>query len=132
MTSLTFLGQPVRYLVVGIGVTMLDFMLYAGLTRGFAFWQRHYLLANVLVFVTVATVSFFLNRRWTFRSPHRYALAYVRFLVVTTVGLTLVQVLLFFGVEYFKILDVLVKAVSYPIVSVFQYAAHRRWTFVYD
>lgn len=89
------LGQLIRFAIVGSFNTLLDVALL------FLFVYALHLdkyLSNVLSTGICLVVSFVLNRKWTFRSDGHQARQFVAFLVVTLLGLWVVQTLLIWGV----------------------------------
>lgn len=64
--------------------TAIDFIVYFGLTRLFAFWSQQLVLAAIMGFVFANTNSYFLNKRWTFRNDRsdHHVLA-TKFFIVT-------------------------------------------------
>lgn len=122
--------QCVRYVIVGVVNTGLDFGMYVGLTRGFEFWEHHYLLANGLAFIIVVTWSFFLNKYWTFKNREaRYVTQYLKFVVITLVGVGIAEGVLYAGVEIFATHDLVAKIMAAPLVVVWNFFAYRFWVF---
>lgn len=122
--------QFFRYCTIGIVNTALDFGFYTALTRSFFFWREHYLLANALTFIFVTTWSFLWNKHWTFRerSP-RHGVQYLKFFVVTFIGIGIAQGVLWAGVERFHIPDLVAKVIAAPLVVAWNFSMHRFWTF---
>lgn len=77
-----------RFLVAGVGVTLLDFALYALLIHaGFGV-----ILANYCSTIVALIVSFFINKQFTFRSQDtRRVRQFVRFVVVSLIGIWVIQ-----------------------------------------
>ncbi len=123
-------AQFIRYAIVGAVNTVLDFGIYAGLTRGFEFWKHHYLLANGTSFIIIVTWSFFLNKCWTFRNREaRHASQYLKFLIITLMGMGIAESVLYLGVEIFSAHDVVAKILATPLVVVWNFFAYRFWAF---
>lgn len=123
-------GQFLRYCTIGAGNTLLDFGIYAVLTRSADFWRIHYLAANAVSFVIVVSWSFFWNKRWSFReySP-RFATQYVRFVSATLVGIIISESVLWVGVEFFDLPDLVAKVIAGPLVVAWNFTAYRFWAF---
>ena len=122
--------QLIRYCIIGVGNTALDFALYAGLTRGWEFWRMHYLWANLISFTIVVTWSFFLNKHWTFRERSlSHGVQYIKFVAVTLGGVVITQGILFTGIEIFSLHDLLAKVIAAPLVVLWNFSMHRLWTF---
>ena len=84
-----------RYLVVGIGNTLLDLALFTLLAVGLGVTP---VLANVGSTAVVVTLSFFLNRSWVFRAEDAGLRAYVGFVAVTLFSALVLQSLVILGV----------------------------------
>lgn len=122
--------QFIRYAIVGAVNTGLDFGMYIGLTRGFEFWKHHYLLANGLSFIIVVTWSFFWNKYWTFKNCEaRHAIQYLKFVIITLVGVGIAENVLYIGVEFFSVHDLVSKIIAAPLVVVWNFSAYRFWAF---
>ncbi len=122
--------QFVRYVIIGVVNTALDFGLYAFLTRSFDFWMEHYLLANAVAFTIVVTWSFFWNKYWTFRNRDvRHAHQYAKFVFATLTGILIAESILYMGVAQFGFHDILSKVLAAPFVVVWNFLAYRLWAF---
>ncbi|MDO8435344.1 MAG: GtrA family protein [bacterium] len=123
-------AQFIRYFIVGVVNTGLDFSMYAGLTRTWGWWRQHYLLANAVTFITIVTWSFFWNKYWTFKErSQRHATQYSKFVIVTLVGMGIAQCVLYVGVHVFSLLDLWSKVIASPLVMVWNFLAYRFWAF---
>lgn len=89
------LGQLIRFAIVGSFNTLLDFALL--LLFVYAFHLDKY-VANVLSTGICLVVSFFLNRKWTFQAGGSQVRQFIAFLIVTLLGLWVVQTLLIWGI----------------------------------
>jgi putative flippase GtrA len=125
----------VRYALVGLSSTILDFGLLALLTDG-AGWKP--LAANPVCFALGVTNSFYWNRHWTFpEASHRRPLGqYARFVLVNLIGVSLNQAVLaaalILGPQ--AGLDPAWckwggKVVAVPVGGLWNFAANARWTF---
>ncbi|OGL70597.1 hypothetical protein A3B32_01550 [Candidatus Uhrbacteria bacterium RIFCSPLOWO2_01_FULL_53_9] len=125
------LRQFMRYGAVGVVNTGLDFGIYSGLTRGFEWWGEHYLIANAVTFLLVVTWSFFWNKHWAFRNKEaRHLGQYAKFVFATFGGIMLAEVILFSGVEWLNLNDLLSKVIAGPIVVLWNFSAYRWFAFV--
>ena len=59
--------QFCRYSVVGFVGFVIDFGVYALLTRGFPFWRTYYIAANFVSFTCAVINNFVWHKTWTFR-----------------------------------------------------------------
>jgi putative flippase GtrA len=117
--------ELVRYVFVGGAATAVDYGSYYLLTRGLAMGA---LAANPLAYLAGNFVSFTGHHFVTFRSSGKPLGEYVRFVIVTAVGLGISQIVvwLLLGLHTH---DLIAKAASVVISGLFNYLANRFWTF---
>ena len=117
--------ELVRYVLVGIMATVVDYGAYYILTR-FLFFSA--VFANPIAYLAGNVVSFLGQRTVTFRSHGRPGSQYLRFLVVNATGLVISQltlvVLMRLGVD-----DLVAKAAGVITSGTFNYLSNRFWTF---
>jgi putative flippase GtrA len=120
--------QFIKFGIVGVGNTLVDFLVYFLLTRYFDFY---YLVANAVSFIMAATLSFTLNKFWTFRDRRRHVIKgqYAKFIVVSTIGAILAEGTLFIFVHFFGVHDLLAKLLVVTIVVFWNFFANKFWTF---
>jgi putative flippase GtrA len=113
-----------RFLVVGLGNTVLSFIVYR-LLLAVGAW---YLLAAPLAFAVGAVNGFVFNRRWTFaaRDTTRARVLYV---MVQVVGAVSTSLLVLFFVRVAGTGRVGAYLAAVPPVTVGMFAANRLWTF---
>ena len=105
------LGQFVKFSLVGILNTFLDFSIYIFLTRLIPWFGINYLFANGLSFIVAATNSFFLNKYWTFgnASKNQMFFQYAKFFLVSLFTLIIVELFLYLLVNYLGFYDLFAK-----------------------
>jgi len=85
--------QFYRFLIIGTFNTVFDFIFVNLLAYFFGVYQGTGLLAlNSISFITVVTISFYLNKNWTFKERNdeqNNKQKYLIFFLVTLVGLSL-------------------------------------------
>ena len=122
--------QFTKFVIVGLVNTAIDFFIYFSLTRGTDFFEQHLLSANIIAFSIAATNSFFWNKKWTFRDQGKnYHVQYSKFLIVSIGGLILSQGIFVIGVHYLKISDIITKLAAVAIVTFWNFALNKLWTF---
>jgi len=122
--------QFAKFVMVGLVNTAIDFLIYFSLTRGTDFFEQHLLSANIIAFSIAATNSFFWNKKWTFRDQGKnYHVQYSKFLTVSIGGLILSQGIFVLGVHYLKISDIITKLAAVVIITFWNFALNKRWTF---
>ncbi|MFC1662931.1 GtrA family protein [Patescibacteria group bacterium] len=130
--TLPFLGnvtvrQFIKFSMVGVSNTIIDFSLYLLLTRIF---HIHFLIANALAFVIAVTWSYTANKMWTFRdTSNRMTAQFTKFIIINLVGLGLAEGILSVLVIYFGLWDILSKFIAVLIVVFWNFWANRHWTF---
>lgn len=117
--------ELIRYVLVGVMASIVDYGAYYLLTRSFLFSAT---ISNPASYLCGNLVSFFGQRMITFRSHGHTGKQYLRFLVVNAAGLIVSQItlviLLNFGVN-----DLIAKAASVITSGTFNYLFNRFWTF---
>jgi len=118
--------QFVKFGIVGVSNTLLTFIVYTVLLKGFGVW---YLAASAIGFIAGATNGFLLNRRWTFREHVGDALTPVRWGVVQGCGLIVNEILLFLLVSEAHLDKLVGQALATIVVTISTFLANRAWTF---
>lgn len=119
--------QFVKFSIVGVSNTVVDFGTYVALTR---LGKVHFIGANVVAFLLAATWSYIWNRKWTFRSADaRIRQQYVKFLIVAGVGLGLTTGILYALVTYVGMMDIPAKVIAIGVVLIWNFLINRLWTF---
>ena len=120
--------QFVKYGIVGVMNTMIDFSVYYFFTRYAGF---HFLAANFCSWVTAVMVSFLANKFWTFRSYDTAVLARqsARFIIVAIISLVVSQSLLYTFVRIVGIRDLIAKVLTIGIVVFWNFFMNKFWTF---
>jgi putative flippase GtrA len=119
-------AQFVKFGIVGVSNTLLTFVVYTVLLKGFDVW---YLAASAIGFLVGATNGFMWNRRWTFREHVGDALTPVRWFVVQGCGLLLNLGLVYVFVDDARLDKLLGQACATSVVTVLTFFANRAWTF---
>ena len=81
--------QPARFLVVGVGNTALDALIYYALTRTIPFFSASPVYAKAISYTAGILNSFFWNRMWTFRSSTRASATLLPYIASNLSGLAL-------------------------------------------
>lgn len=124
------LRQFLKFAIVGFINTGLDFLVYFLLTRLWDFWMVHYLWANLISFSVAITNSYILNRNWTFRHKGGgVALQYIKYFLVTLIGLCFNEGILFLFVQVFHFYDLLAKVFAVSVVMLWNFGVYKFWIF---
>ena len=113
-----------RFLVVGVGNTLLSFVTYTVLVlAGVPYW-----VAGPVGFAVGAVNGYILNRRWTFAARDTYR-ARACYLAVQLAGLGATTGLLWLFVSGAGTDRIAAYALTIPLVTVATFTANRAWTF---
>jgi putative flippase GtrA len=118
--------QFMKFGAVGVSNTLLTFLVYTVLLKGFGVW---YLAASAIGFLAGAVNGFLWNRRWTFKEHVGDALTPVRWFVVQGCGLGVNIGILYLLVHDAGIDKLVSQACATAIVTVLTFLANRAWTF---
>jgi len=117
----------IKFCLVGVSNTLIDYGIYFLLTRGFSL---HYLLANFFSFSLAATWSFFWNKYWTFKNYQRGIFSqYLKFFLVSLGGLFWSSLFLYFFVQILNLYDLISKILVIIIVVFWNFFLNKYWTF---
>ena len=124
-----FMAQTIKYFLVGgIGVGVNLGLLYI-LTDVFGVW---YILSQGIAIAVSITNNFFLHRYWTFKNEivePKTLERYIKFFIVSVVGMCIQLGLTFVLVENFAIYYLYAAVLSIIAASAFNYLLNRKWTF---
>ncbi|OGY86824.1 MAG: hypothetical protein A2233_05220 [Candidatus Kerfeldbacteria bacterium RIFOXYA2_FULL_38_24] len=123
------LFQLVRFATVGSANTILDALVYTGLTRGFDFFQVHYLLASTLAFLIAGLNSFIWNKHWTFKDGIKYShRQLMRFYSASGTAFVLNQFFLWFLVGM-QFNDIVAKICAGVMAGLVNFLIQKFWAF---
>ena len=124
-----FMAQTIKYFLVGgIGVGVNLGLLYI-LTDFLGIW---YILSQGIAIAVSITNNFFLHRYWTFKNEivePKTLERYIKFFIVSVVGMCIQLGLTFVLVENFGIYYLYAAVLSIIAASAFNYLLNRKWTF---
>ncbi len=122
--------QFMRFGIVGLANTAVDFGIFTFLTRVVKPFNTHYLVANVISFSIAVTNSYFLNKYWTFRDKGRLSLTqFPKFLLSNVVALGFNEFVLFALVSYAGLYDLLAKAFAIGVSLFWNFFVNKYWVF---
>lgn len=125
--QLTIVRQFARFAVVGALNTIVSFCVYAMATR---YMSLDPLVANIVAFVVAVTVSFFLNKHWTFSDKGRgYMQQYYRFFLFSGIGLCISELILLLLHKVLHMYDIAAFIISVVVVMFWNFGSNRAWTF---
>lgn len=87
-------------------------------------------ISNVIGFIIAATSNYFLNRIWTFNSQtEEIGVQYIQFMIVSTIGLAINSLSLYFFNEKLKWNFYLSKLVAIAITTIWNFFGNLLFTF---
>lgn len=116
-----------RFCVVGIINTIIDYGVYLFFSRSIGFF---YLYANILAILVAMTFSFFANKYWTFGNfENKLKSQYAKFFLIGIVYFILYNSILYLSVNNLHIYDLLAKVIAIVIGLFWNFIANKYWTF---
>jgi len=121
------LWQLVRFCVVGVFNTIIDYGVYLFFSRSVGLF---FLYANILAILAAMTFSFFVNKYWTFSNfENKIKSQYAKFFLIGVVYFILYNSIFYFSVNNFKIYDLWAKVIAIAIGLSWNFIANKYWTF---
>ncbi len=125
--QLTIVRQFVKFSMVGVLNTVTSFLVYMLMSRGFGLVP---LAANAIAFTVAVTISYFINRAWTFREKGRVVVKqYSIFFMIGGIGLFISESVLFIIHHVLYVYDVVAFLIAAAVVVFWNFSANRAWTF---
>ena len=113
------------YCLCGLVGVSADFFIYSL----FVFMGAWYQIANIAGYLSGTTISFFLNRKITFRVFDTIDTRFRLFFAVASVGFLSSSFALWIMIDIFKLDANIAKLLTLPFVVILQYSLNRRFTF---
>lgn len=124
---LPVIRQFVKFSIVGTLNTVASTIVYTTSTRAL---RLDPLVANALAFLVAVTISFFLNKHWTFRDPQpQYLRQYSRFFTVSAIGLVTSETIILVLHKLLGLHDLIAFFSAIAVVLFWNFNANRAWTF---
>ena len=117
--------QRVRFLIVGGINTITGYGTFAAVV----FAGGHYLLANVIATVVGVTVSYILNKYFTFKQYKKSFSEIIRFILVYAVSFLLGNVVLYVLVDYMAISPYVAGALNLVFTTLISWFGHKYFSF---
>ena len=125
MLDATARKQFLRYAFVGLSSNLVLYLAYLGLTA-LGMGPR---LAMSILYAVGVTVTFAVNRRWSFSHDGLGGSAFVRYVMAYLAGYLINLGLLSFGVGRLHLPHQAVQAAAIVIVAVSLFLMHKYWVF---
>ncbi len=118
--------QFMRFSVVGLGNTVVDFTAFFLLTWG----GVPYLIAQAISYSSGVFTSFYFNRKWTFKVKNRYnVLEAAKFIIVNGLSLLVASGLLFILQDVYHLELLFGKILATGGGAALNFTASRLWVF---
>lgn len=119
--------QFLKYCVVGGLNTFIDI---GALYLFVEYLKIDVITASILSFIIAVTNSFLMNKSWTFKNKStNYRKQFIKFLIVSVIGLGLNTIFMFTLVNVLKIWYILSKVITSFVVLTWNFLVNRLWTF---
>lgn len=116
----------ILYGIIGCFTASLDFVVFTLLSK---YTGIYYIIANCISVLVGITTSFILNRSLNFKVKDKTGKRFAIFLSVGLFGLLLSNMILYVGVDYLHLDELLVKLASIVFVVLIQYILNKFITF---
>jgi len=118
----------IKFFIVGLSGTVIDYSIYFSLTRIFGF---HFLLASFIGYSCGLINNFIWNQRWTFkdRGSREVKGQFSKFVVVNLAAMGLSNIFFFVLVDKFFISDIVARIITTILIAFFSFFANSFWTF---
>lgn len=121
-------AEKLRFAIVGIANTALDFIILFALTA----FGLDKIVANYISTTVAFIFSFFVNRSFTFQSKDKNVRRqFILFVVVTLIGLWLIQPLVIAGVSWLLAGSTLAEPIILFIAKIIATVASLIWNYVF-
>jgi len=118
-----------RFLGVGGLATALQYLLLIAAVELFGVGT---VLASALAYLISSVANYLLNYYFTFSSGAGHRVAIFKFAVVVAFGLGINSGLMFLLTKFSNIHYVIAQMLSTSVVLIFNYLAHKNWTYRYE
>jgi putative flippase GtrA len=121
------LKQFIKFCLVGVVNTAIDFAVYYFLTRVVGIY---FLLANLISVLVAMTFSFVFNKYWTFKNFNpKINKQYLKFALVNLVYFLLNTAIIWLGVSIMGLGDLWSKLLATAVGLAWSFGANKIWTF---
>ena len=118
----------IRFCFVGIIGVIINFSL-TYLQKEIFKWNKYF--SNTSGFCIAVSINFILNRNWTFKAiGGAMEIQMIKYLTVAIIGVLLNHLVVYFGVQKFRINFYLSKVFAVGIVFIWNFLLHSFFTFV--
>lgn len=119
------LKQLVRYGAVGVLSNAVGYLLYLAITS----LGMEPKLAMTFLYAVGVAMTFFFNKRWSFRHGGSHGPAFVRYCFSSALGYAINLLALYTLVDRFRYPHQIVQAIMICIVAIMMFALNKFWVF---
>ncbi|MCX6785495.1 MAG: GtrA family protein [Candidatus Komeilibacteria bacterium] len=125
------LKQFIKFSLVGVVNTLIDFSIFFILTRTSPWFKANYLAANAIGFSLAVTNSFWLNKKWTFQDRNKTKLTrqYLKFFGLNFMILIITEICLYYLIQHLNVYDLLAKVLIVLISVIINFFISRSFIF---
>ncbi|HNZ86258.1 MAG TPA: GtrA family protein [bacterium] len=122
--------QIIKFGIIGLINTVIDFFIYISLTRNCEFFTKYYIIAHISSFFVANMFSFIMNKNLTFQSDNQNIIKkYLSFVSVTIISLLISGACLVVSVHYFGISDILGKILGTILGMIWNFIMYKQKVF---
>jgi len=118
--------QLVRFGIVGVCNTAIDYTVYLIMTRIFVVY---FLYSNFISMGFAMIFSFFANKHFTFRNKDGHFYQFLKFITIQLIGFVIANSIIFILVHYFNVYDIYSKIIASVIFTIWNFLAQKFWAF---
>jgi putative flippase GtrA len=128
--SLKAVHQFVKFALIGVVNTLIDFAIYFTLTRYTEFFSQNIYVANTIAFVSAATFSYLANRSWAFTVEGKANVTEaVKFYGTAASGFLINMAIFIIGISVFGMFDLLAKVIATLVAILWNFFITKFWVF---
>lgn len=116
----------ILYGIIGTFTSTLDFMIFSILSQNLGLY---YIIANCISVFIGITCSFLLNRAYNFKIKDKTKQRFLIFLSIGLCGLCLSNIIMWIGIDYLQLNNIITKLTSIILVVGFQFLLNKFITF---
>ena len=119
--------QLVKFVFIGSINTVLCYTIFL---LCIYFFHLHYVIALIVDYIFGILISYFWNRRWTFKSNGKISKEIRKFIFVYLVAFVLNYVSLLIFIDFFGIEAIFAQIIAIAIITPLTFLSHKMWSFV--
>ncbi len=119
-----------KFCIVGVTNTIVDFSIYFLLTREINFWNRHHITAKAVSFFLATIWSFIANRKFTFEIKSSTNISeFLRFYIAIGSGVFINTGVYYLCTTHLRLNDLIGVIFATFVTSVYSFSFLKLWVF---